>query len=117
VNLREYVGVMSSQPIRRSGAVQAARQYLLGRRDEAVGVLAGDDVRQLIASLKPQQAVAYELAGGQPASLFVCPLPRPDHELARRSPLGKCDHLRLGVAVGGTFSQDVPNGDQQLGQT
>jgi len=59
-----------------------------------------------MAELKLEQGVADELAGGEATALFVGELPGPGHQLEGH-------HLRDGVAVGSSFGEDVPDGDEE----
>ena len=50
---------------------------------------------------------ADELGGGETAAQFVIEFPGPGHELGR-------DLFGIGVAVGFSLGQDVPDGDKEL---
>jgi len=77
----------------RYGQVRTESQHLLHRGDGPAGGFAGNDVGQVLPDPEPQQPVAHELAGGEPATLLVGQLPGPDHQLEGHL-------LRHGVTVG-----------------
>ena len=53
------------------GQVGAESQHLRRRSDRPAGGFAGGNVGQVIAEPEPEQPIPYELAGGEPPTLFV----------------------------------------------
>ena len=84
---------------------RAQGEQFVGRGDDAFAAVL--ETIEVVTQAETHQVVADELGGGQAAAQFVIEFPGPVHELGR-------DFARVGVVIGLSFGQDVPDGDEEF---